>query len=152
MTRQKLETAALLLAVFVAGGLAGAAVDRRLADPAVEGERRPSRTLVPPPNEIPRFYRDLGLTEEQRNEIEAIMGAARPESDSILSVAIPRLRELTRQTRERISAVLTDEQRARLEESLRRRRSGRDDDGGRRRDDDHRDRSDAPTGRGGGNR
>ena len=153
MTRQKVETAALLLAVFVAGGLGGAALERRLADPGTEGERRSSRSLVPPPNEIPRFYRDLGLTDAQREEIEAIMEAARPESDSILREAIPRLRELTRQTREKISAVLTDAQRAQLEESFRRRRSERgDDDGRRRRDGDRRDGREDPPGRDGGNR
>jgi hypothetical protein len=157
MGRQRLKTAALLLAVFIAGGLGGAALERRLPDDPGGDERRSSSrsSLVTPPTEIPRYYRALDLSEEQRAEIERIMEAARPESDSILSVAMPRLRQITRNTREAIADVLTEEQREQLNAEFRRRRSeggrdGRDDaQGGR---DRRGDGPDGSTGRNSQNR
>ena len=144
--RQRIETAGLLLAVFVAGGLGGAALERRSQE---RGPREPGgRELMAPPGEIPRFYEALDLSETQRAEIQAILDAARPESDSILREAMPRLREITRQTREDIARVLTDEQRARLEESFRRRRPGPPTD---RSPDRSPGRRRGPTGPGGGN-
>jgi Spy/CpxP family protein refolding chaperone len=160
--RRRLETAALLLAVFIAGGLGGAALERRTES----NDRRDDRRDLPtPPGEIPGFYERLDLSAAQRAEIEGILEAAKPESDSILREAMPRLREITRETRSAIAAVLTDEQRAELEESFRKRRewsrdgsSGRRDDGDRRRSRSNGDgrgdgggRGDRSTGRGGGN-
>lgn len=162
MGRQKLETAALLLAVFIAGGLGGAALERRLPDDPDGDEGRSSRrsTLVTPPTEIPWYYRRLDLSDEQRAEIERIIEAARPESDSILSVAMPRLRQITRDTREAIANVLTEEQREQLNAEFRRRRSeggrnGRDDAQGGRERRSGSDRGDGPdrsTGRNSQNR
>ncbi|MFV1986840.1 MAG: Spy/CpxP family protein refolding chaperone [Gemmatimonadota bacterium] len=118
--RQRFETAGLLVAVFVAGGLGGAALERR----SHESNRWTggARELMSPRGGIPGFYETLGLSEEQRARIHGILEAARPESDSILREALPRLREITVETRSAIADVLTDEQRARLEEDLRSRR------------------------------
>ena len=134
IARQRVETAALLLAVFVAGGLAGAALERRSDDRADPGDRRTAEAprFREPSDRIPRYLESIGLSDEQRVEIQAILDAARPETDSILSVAMPRLREITRETREAISSVLTDEQRAELE-ARSERRSRRDDGDSRRR-------------------
>jgi Spy/CpxP family protein refolding chaperone len=99
--RARLETLALLLGL-----------------PAFRGGPPPGA-----PGSIPNFYEALDLTDEQRARIREILEASRPESDSILRVALPRLRELTRFTREAISEILTDEQRTELEERFGRDRS-----------------------------
>jgi Spy/CpxP family protein refolding chaperone len=130
------QTLALLAAVFVAGGLAGAAVERLRVPADVPGDRGRFRT---PSGEIPDFYERLDLTSEQRSRIQAILDAGRPETDSLLRVAIPRLRELTESTRTAIRDVLTPEQQSRLDERFRRsreesRRSGERGGDRRRRD------------------
>ncbi|MDH3733289.1 MAG: hypothetical protein OEU54_07125 [Gemmatimonadota bacterium] len=148
--RQRIETAALLLAVFIAGGLGGAALERRTQADERGGDRRGGPGLMAPPGEIPGYYRALDLTAEQTAEIKSILKAARPESDSILREAMPRLRQITRETREAIAGVLTEDQRTELENSFRRRRgdAGRGGDPQWRRDRD--ERGGPPTGRGGG--
>lgn len=130
--RARLETAAMLMAVFIAGGLGGAALERR-ARGAEAVERRGD--FVRSSGSIPGFYEALDLSADQRAEIERILATARPETDSLLRTALPRLRALTRSTRAAIADVLTDDQRADLEESFRNRRERfRDSPRGRRSD------------------
>jgi len=116
----RVETAAMLIAVFIAGGLGGAALERHSHDHERFDNRRGG--FLGAPGSIPRFYEELDLTAEQRSEIHRILEGARPETDSLLRTALPRLRELTHATREAIAGVLTDEQRARLEAHFRERR------------------------------
>jgi len=121
----RLETAALLLAVFIAGGLGGAALERRSHVSEVATTPAPFMGRSDLRGTIPGYYEALDLTPEQRERIQSILDAARPETDSLLRTALPRLRELTRATREAIGEVLTDEQRAELEERFRRDRDRR---------------------------
>ncbi len=121
--RARLQTLGLLVAVFAAGGLAGAAIEHTRAAPA-PGERR---DVFRPPTElprggIPRFYEDLDLSDAQRVEIRAILERSRPETDSLLQIALPRLRELTESTRAAIRDVLTPAQREELDARFRGRR------------------------------
>jgi len=109
----------MLIAVFIAGGLGGAALERRS-----HNDDRPDRRggFLGSPGSIPRSYEELDLTADQRARIEAILESARPETDSLLRTALPRLRELMKSTRAAIADVLTDGQRAKLEEHYQQRR------------------------------
>ncbi len=124
-TAGRFQTALLLIAVFAAGGLAGAAIERQrshASEPRPESREGRGRGDRGDRNGLPSFLRDLDLTEAQRAEVERILEAARPESDSLLRITMPRLRELTRRTRAAIREILTPEQQARLDERLERSR------------------------------
>ena len=119
MGRARIETAAMLLAVFIAGGLGGAALERRARDgDTFEGRAGFMRTA----GGIPSFFEELDLTDAQRAEIETILEAARPETDELLGTALPRLRQLAEATRQAITGVLTEGQRAQLDANHQKRR------------------------------
>ena len=114
------QSIAVLCAVFVAGAFAGAAIEH------VRGRRAGVISLqtVPPERVIenmkfagtgvPVLYESLGLSEEQRDRIRAIMAASRPKTDSLLRETWPALRVLLDSLRSDIEQVLTAQQRARL--------------------------------------
>lgn len=111
----RLRALGLLAAVFVAGALAGAAAVQLWPESG-----RPDPGGPPPgafrgiPGELPPPIRRLDLTEDQRERIRTILQEARPRSDSILRVALPRLRAIADSVRAEIWAVLTPAQRERL--------------------------------------
>ena len=71
-----------------------------------------------------RLERELGLSAEQRQAIERIMEESRVEGHAMREEMRPRVEEMMRRTSERISEVLTPEQRQRFAE-LRREHRGR---------------------------
>ena len=113
--RVRVQGIILLIIVFVAGGVAGALIDR--ANPLKD--RRPQKLRVynpnPTPYEFPGFFRDLDLTDEQRVQIRAIFEKHRPAIDSLLGEAMPKIRALRDSADTEIQAILTPEQRERFE-------------------------------------
>lgn len=112
---------AVLVAIFVSGALAGAAVEhlrRRESRPIAPAEP----ALTPQVIEnmkmgfggVPVMYEALGLTEEQRQRIRQIIDASRPKTDSLLRDTWPALRAIIDSVRGQVDQVLTTEQRARL--------------------------------------
>jgi Spy/CpxP family protein refolding chaperone len=122
VARLRAQGLAVLAVAFLGGVLAGAAIEhwRISSRPAEMVETAP----VPPEqvienmkmggSGIPVLYEALQLTPEQRREIQAIMQANRPRTDSLLHRTWPQLRALLDSVRRQIEQVLTPEQRARL--------------------------------------
>jgi Spy/CpxP family protein refolding chaperone len=102
LARARLFSAALLLAVFTAGLLAGAAIDRAFANRGPEHRgRRGLETEV---------FERLDLDARQKAEIETIMERRRAEAAAVWNEVKPRLNQVVAGTREDLSRVLNPEQ------------------------------------------
>jgi hypothetical protein len=123
--RLKLLAGAVVALTFVAGGMAGAFVYRQAHDRDVEARRAAAERREP---ECPqrrteadermralRPYRDLGLTEEQADRIWAVVESSRQRMDSVWQSARPQMDANLEQTRSAVRAILTDDQRSRLD-------------------------------------
>lgn len=125
--RVRAKGIAILLLTFLVGGLAGAALERARASrgtpqPAARWwEARPGPRR---PGGLPRMFRELNLTDEQRAQIHEIMEQAGPQTDEVLNELLPRLRAVTDSIHDEIRAVLTPEQAAKLDSLLPRGRFG----------------------------
>jgi|SRR5690606_34473392 len=125
------RAAILLTLVAALGFLAGIAVDRLLIERAANTVEptwtrpRPQSGWMRRPGPGPRYAdqlaRDLDLSPEQKAEIERILADQREETQALMNEFHPRFRALVGETRRRIDAVLTPEQRARLDEIQRER-------------------------------
>ena len=135
-SRKSLWIAAGVLAlVFLAGGLAGAAialVSRRPEFPHRFEMERIELPEVPPAPGLPRgtvFYKrlgdefgaELGLDEEQAGRVDSMMEIQPEKADSLLESMGPRLKALMDSTNADIEALLTEEQRERFREMQERR-------------------------------
>ncbi|MBK8482407.1 MAG: periplasmic heavy metal sensor [Proteobacteria bacterium] len=107
------RTAVLLLAVFAAGGLSGAAVDRWLghcprppAGPAPFGPAGP---------------RGLNLSPEQGEKARAIGDRHRPELEAIRQEVMPRVLDIHDRMQRELRAILTPSQRNVLDRAVKRR-------------------------------
>lgn len=124
--RARIAGSVLLLVVFVAGALAGAASERVMrADDAPRpprggGEMRGgSRRLL----QDEQFARALQLTTEQRAQIKTIMDRRDEQARKVWAEAEPRLRAVGDATRSEIQKVLTPAQVEKLEAEIAKRRS-----------------------------
>jgi len=117
---------ALLIATFVAGALAGAAMIR-----VVSAERPEMRRPEPgPPRGEPRrllldeqFTKELGLTAEQHTKIMAILDRRDAEAKRMWEDFEPRLKKFAEATRREIGAVLTADQQKQLDAAVEQRRA-----------------------------
>lgn len=100
----------MLVLAFVAGAFAGIAGDRLLAP------RPRIRAAV---NDMSRVFDRLALTPEQRAQAEAIVADAAPRSRAVMLELADRLRIVADSVDVELRAILTPEQRLRLD-SLRR--------------------------------
>lgn len=122
---------ALLIAVFLLGGAAGAAVDRMLV-----GDREVSsgqRGRSGGDRDRRRSYVDwladeLQLSEEQRTEVQGILERHREQVEEHWREMRPKYEELQQQARADIRAVLTEEQAAAYDALLERQRQRRERD------------------------
>jgi len=110
--RLRIQGAILIIVIFVVGVLAGGAAERIRAS-----RERPMRPFVQR-GELPRPFQRIGLTEEQRTQIDEIFEGTRPAADSVLRELMPHLRAINDSVQGLIREVLTDEQAAMLEEEL----------------------------------
>jgi Spy/CpxP family protein refolding chaperone len=106
LRRARALSAALLLAVFTAGFLAGTAMDRALANRDDRPHKR-SKGLRGMETEV---LERLDLDERQRAEIETILERRRQEAAAVWSEVKPKLNEVVAGTRDDLSRVLTPAQ------------------------------------------
>lgn len=120
MNRAKLKLGGVLLGMFVLGGICGGAAMRVVKD------REMSALLdAPPPEAAQRLRlralaRQLGLSEEQKARIGAILRDER-EACAPAQLREQALRECRAKTRSAVDEVLTVRQRERLDQILARR-------------------------------
>lgn len=99
--RMQLQALLVLLAVFVIGGLVGAALERA---------GRPRREPPPRTGMPPHLREELDLTAEQNRLIDGILADYRPRTEELFDRFMPDVRDLTEQMRGEIRAVLTPAQ------------------------------------------
>ncbi|HSB55833.1 MAG TPA: hypothetical protein VLD58_15835 [Gemmatimonadales bacterium] len=103
---------ALLLAMFLAGAMAGAATDRYILKrdrPLLERESG-LRRRGPDAGEIPARLRQLGLTPEQERRIRAVFARWQPRADSIMRDVLPQVRAIEHGMFQEMVCVLTPAQ------------------------------------------
>jgi len=115
-TRRKLWFGIFLLSVFLAGVAAGA-----LASRYVIFRGGPARFGMPPapPSAaeiVDRMSRNLGLTSEQRSQLEAVFERNGDRLEAFRAQTRERFDALRQQIDAEITAILTPEQRAKFEE------------------------------------
>jgi Spy/CpxP family protein refolding chaperone len=111
--RVRLQGIALLVVALGVGVLGGMALERArssLGAPPGPPPSGPQQAGLPPD------LAQLDLTADQQAQIQAIFDRARPVTDSILALMLPRLRMAEDSTRAQIRAVLTTEQQQRYDE------------------------------------
>ncbi|WP_437905863.1 hypothetical protein WME95_47835 [Sorangium sp. So ce327] len=117
---------AVLAAVFLFGGVAGAAIGRVTALRDLEATFRGPPTEARAQFRLKAMRRHLDLTDRQVRELKATLAEAEAERDRLLSECRPALDALRDRTDARVKGVLTPEQLTRYEEleAERRRRPG----------------------------
>jgi hypothetical protein len=125
----------VLALVFLAGGLAGAAISLFAGRPHFSRHEAMERIALPDIPPAPHgpggivFYKhlgdefgaELGLDEEQAARIDSMMEVQRQKADSLLESMHPRLSALMDSTNAGIEALLTEEQRERFRDMQERR-------------------------------
>lgn len=120
---QRRVAAVAFLTVLVAGGLGGIALDWWLLRPS-------DPLLVDSPLFQPRdaweseLVRELRLTPAQRQELDSLLTDAEARVRAVSREAGPRFRSILRETFMGLRAILTPEQRQRLQEIRRERQTG----------------------------
>jgi hypothetical protein len=127
---------ALLVAVFLVGGAAGAGVDRMLVGDRQEASADRGRSEGN--RDRRRSYLDwlaaeLALSDEQRTQVQTILERSRDQASALWREYRPRYEEMQGQARAEIRGLLSEEQAAAYDALLekQRRRRERAQDGGR---------------------
>lgn len=107
---------AVLAAVFLFGGVAGAAIGRVTALRDLEATFRGPPTEARAQFRLKAMRRHLDLTDRQVRELRATLAEAEAERDRLLSECRPALDALRDRTDARVKGVLTPEQLTRYEE------------------------------------
>ncbi len=108
---------AVLAAVFLFGGITGAALGRMTAIRDLQSTFRGPPTEARAQFRLEAMRRHLDLTDDQVRRLEAILSEAEAEREKLLSTCRPGLDALRDQTDARVKEILTPEQRA-LQETL----------------------------------
>jgi Spy/CpxP family protein refolding chaperone len=117
-SKKRGEAAALVLVVFLLGVLLGG-VGNHLLGERVWGQQ----TINTPPtrNElVGRMTRDLQLTADQQKQLGAIVDDTRAQWRTLYTTIEPQHEQIRQQSRDRIRAILTPDQKPKFEEFMRR--------------------------------
>jgi Spy/CpxP family protein refolding chaperone len=122
-SRTRLIGAGLLVATFLAGALAGTAVQVVLANetPAQKEERGRPHDCDRGPRPSP--FQGLGLTSDQESRIDAVLENRKVQLDVFWKQHGPRMRAITDSTRAEIQSILTPEQRSEMDRRREKRRA-----------------------------
>jgi hypothetical protein len=123
----KVQGAALLVLVFVVGALVGGAAERirtvqtRTTPPWFDRDKPFPVVGGVPPGErgvLPRPFERLDLTDQQREQIVAILESSQPVTESIMMETMPRLVEIRDSIAGEIRELLTAEQLEQLDREM----------------------------------
>ena len=111
---QGMAMLAVALGVGALVGVAGERVRSATSAPQLDFERgdRPGRGVLPRP------FEELELTDEQRDQIAAVMESRRSRAESLMRELLPPLRTEMDSVRLAIAEILTPEQLAKLNETI----------------------------------
>jgi Spy/CpxP family protein refolding chaperone len=119
-SRSRLFAAIALLAVTLVGAASGVAIDRYVLLPrAFARDRFGGRPPMVPrdPKDIQdRLAKELNLTDDQRRRIDGLLARQLEEVETQRRTIQPRLDSLLRSTRDSLDAILTVDQRKKLED------------------------------------
>lgn len=131
-TKTKVIAVVVMIALFLLGGVTGAAVTRTYQQRQFQAQLQegpgPARSKM----RLRAMRRFLELTDAQATEIETILDEAETKHSELFEKCGPELKKLRTDTEAKIEAVLTEEQRGAYEKLLERRRKGRKGRRGRR--------------------
>jgi Spy/CpxP family protein refolding chaperone len=117
-SKKRGEAAALVIVVFLLGVLLGG-VGNHLLGERVWGEQ--TINTQPTRNEIVgRLTRDLQLTPDQQKQLGAIVDDTRAQWRTLYTTIEPQHEQIRQQSRDRIRAILTPDQKPKFEEFMRR--------------------------------
>lgn len=104
MQRPKQQALAFLLGALLVGGVVGFSADRmfRQPDDTIEARRK-------------RMYDDLGLADGQRVALDSVFDASNCQIDALYAPLQPAFDSIKATRRSQFNAILTPEQRTRLE-------------------------------------
>ncbi len=122
--RVRMQGIALLVAAFVVGGICGVVVDRVRLRSMFSHRADEFRNRHDHPDELPGFFKDLGLSDDQKTQVRLIFDEFRPKMDSLMAETMPRMKAMRDSVAVAISAVLTPEQRERFQKMQPRRGMG----------------------------
>jgi hypothetical protein len=117
-TKKRGEAAVLVLVVFLLGALLGG-VGNHLWDERVWGKQ--TVNTQPTRNEIvDKLTRDLQLTPDQQKQLGSIEDDTRAQWRTLYTTIEPRHEQIRQQSRDRIRAILTPDQKPKFEEFMHR--------------------------------
>jgi hypothetical protein len=102
---------ALLLGAFLIGGVTGAVLDRTLAGKAAREASESRRGRDRGASYLDWLSQELALSEQQRNEVAAVLERNREEVAALWEETRPAFEEVRNRLRAEVQELLTDEQR-----------------------------------------
>ncbi len=113
-TKARLIVLVIFLIGFLAGGFSMSLYRTVTGSP--EGERGKMRGGPPQAHILDKMEKKLSLTSDQRDKVRAILDETFAQYDQVRRDVDPRIHVIRQQSRERIRALLTDDQKPKFEE------------------------------------
>ena len=104
MERPKQQAVAFLLGALLVGGVVGFSADRVFR----QGDLTPAQKRA-------QFYEDIGITAQQRPQLDSVLDDRNCRMDSVFKTVQPKLDSIKASSRVQIDRLLTADQRARVE-------------------------------------
>ncbi len=114
--KARLKVWAVLIAIFLLGGVTGAALDGVYRSRAAGGRSEAHRR--DPEEQFATMRRELSLSDEQASAIRAILEESRSEFRTLRAEVKPRYDEVRQRARTRMRALLNPEQQQRFDAKL----------------------------------
>lgn len=124
-TKTKVIAVAVMVGLFLLGGVTGAAAMRTYQQRQFRAQLQQGPGPARAKMRLRAMRRFLDLTDDQTREIETILSEAETKHRELFEQCGPELKKLRTDTEAKIEAVLSEEQRAAYEKLVERRRKGR---------------------------
>lgn len=116
MIARSLKAKMLVFAVFFCGIATGVLITN-FYESRVAGSRFPEgNSRARAVRDVNKFHDYLGLTQEQRQQVTAILEASRDEFQKLRKETQPRFQAIQQQSREKMREIMTEDQRQKYDE------------------------------------